>query len=136
MKTYQNEHVTVTVEKGARLLRQTWVGLPTSGHYQRGSLMSVAFTKQYAVNRWLIDLRQLRIFNPIDIQWFVQQCLPALAGCWPKNTKIAVLLNNANQFAKLGTDIVLKAAMATNQTLASRYFLDNDDARYWLMNDY
>jgi hypothetical protein len=43
------------------------------------------------------------------------------------------VLNEPNQFGKLGTDLMLRAAMKTNAALMSRYFLDEDTARQWLV---
>lgn len=133
MKTYANEHVIVTVDGGVHLLRQTWVGLPTSRLFREGCLASLALAERHHVKRWLIDLRQLRIFNPVDLQWYVQRWLPEAMLRLPHNISIAIVLSETNQFGKLGADLMLRATLKMNNTLTSRYFLEEEAARQWLI---
>ncbi|MVM35198.1 hypothetical protein GO755_34560 [Spirosoma sp. HMF4905] len=135
MKTYQNEHVMVEVDCSIHLLQQTWVGLPSSESFRDGSLAILALAKRHQVKRWLIDLRQLRLFNPTDLHWFIQHWLPqANSGpILPQNARVAIVLNDLNQFGKLGSDMLLRASGSLNASLASRYFVGNEDPQQWLL---
>lgn len=133
MRKYQNEHTTVMVEGGVHLIRQTWTGLPSSENFRNGALTVLTFAKQHHVKRWLIDLRTLRLFNPTDLHWFVKNWLPEADRTLPKHGRVAILLNDYNQFGKLGADLILRAATTLNPTLTSRYFLGDKEARDWLI---
>lgn len=135
MKTYQNEHVWVEVDCSIHLLQQIWSGLPTSENFRDGSLAIMALAKRHQVNRWLVDLRQLRLFNPVDLHWFIQHWLPQAnaENNMPQQARIAVILNGMNQFGKLGSDLLLRASGVHNESLSSRYFVGNEDAREWLL---
>ncbi|MVM37299.1 hypothetical protein GO730_06025 [Spirosoma sp. HMF3257] len=125
MKTYQNEHVMVKVACSVHLLQQTWVGIPTSENFRDGSLAILALAKRHQIKRWWIDLRQLRLFNPIDLHWFIQHWLPqAYTGqLLPQQARVAISLNDLNQFGKLGSDMLLRASGNLNESLTSRYFV-------------
>lgn len=133
MKTYCNDHVTVTMDCSVHLLQQTWVGVPTSRHFREASWISIQLAQQHQAKRWLIDLRLLRQFSPIDLHWFVQEWLSDTVQHLPQSVYVAVILREPHQFGKLGADLLLRAAMRVNKALASRYFLDEDDARQWLL---
>ncbi|QDK79815.1 hypothetical protein EXU85_14825 [Spirosoma sp. KCTC 42546] len=135
MKTYQNEHVRVEVDCSIHLLQQTWSGLPSSENFRDGSLAIMALAKRHQVNRWLVDLRQLRLFNPVDLHWFIQHWLPQATAehTMPQHARVAVILNDLNQFGKLGSDLLLRASGNQNGSMASRYFVGNEDAREWLL---
>lgn len=134
MKTYRNEHVTVEITGNVHLLTQTWHGLPSSASFREGFQMSLWLARRHHVSRWLIDLRTLRLFNPIDLQWFSQwYCLPEIATGGQPEVRIAFILNDPNQFAKAGSDRLMRLSAGQNPTLSSRYFLDADEARAWLM---
>ncbi|WP_461043080.1 hypothetical protein [Spirosoma harenae] len=135
MKTYQNEHVRVEVDCSVHLLQQVWFDVPTSENFRDGSLATLALAKRHQVKRWLIDLRRLRLFNPIDLQWFIQHWLPqSNAGIGLSNRVcIAIVLTDLNQFGKLGSDLLLRAAGNLNSSLSSRYFIDGENARQWLL---
>lgn len=133
MKTYSNEHVMVTVDCGVHLLHQTWLGLPASRPFRDGCSASLTLAERHRVKRWLIDLRQLRIFNPVDLQWYVQRWLPQAMLRLPQSLTIAIVLSETNQFGKLGADLMLRSALKLNNALMSRYFLDEDAARQWLL---
>ena len=135
MKTYQNEHVTVLVECSVHLIQQTWTGLPSSENFRDGTLATLALAKRYRVKRWQIDLRQLRLFNPTDLHWFMQHWLPQASSGLSPDARVAVILGDMNQFGKLGSDLILRASTALNNELACRYFIGNDDTYPWLMND-
>ena len=135
MKTYQNEHVTVVTECSVHLLQQTWVGIPSSENFRDGSLATIALARRHQIKRWRIDLRQLRVFNPVDLHWFIQHCLTPGNSGLPRKARIAIILNDLNQFGKMGSDLIIRAMMAENNDLACRYFLDNDDTQHWLMLD-
>ncbi|CCH53742.1 hypothetical protein BN8_02863 [Fibrisoma limi BUZ 3] len=132
MKMYQNDHVVVAVEYHAHLLQQVWQGLPSSENYREASLVSLQLAEKHHLSRWLIDQQQLRQFNPMDLQWFTQQWLPEAIYRLPARVRIAVVLTDLNQFNKLGSDLVLRAAFDMNPAIASRYFLDTASARAWL----
>lgn len=91
--------------------------------------------ERHQLKRWLIDLRQLRLFNPLDLQWFAQEWLPEAALRLPESVRVAIILNGPHQFGKLGSDLMLRASLRINKALTSRYFLDEDEARQWLMTD-
>lgn len=135
MKTYRNEHVTVEVECSVHLLQQTWLGLPTSESFREGSLAILALAKRHQVKRWLIDLRALRMFNPVDLHWYIQHWLPQadLGPKLPRQARIAIILKDLNQFGKLGSDLILRASGSLNESLTSRYFVGDEDARQWLL---
>lgn len=136
MKTYRNEHVWVEVDCSVHLLRQTWLGVPSSENFRDGSLAILALAKRHQVKRWQIDLRHLRLFNPVDLHWFIDHWLPqanAGAGLTPQ-ARIAVVLNDPNQFGKLGADLILRASGQLNQALSSRYFVGTDDYHQWLLD--
>lgn len=134
MKTYQNEHVRVLVECSVHLIQQTWVGLPSSENFRDGSLATLALAKRHQVKRWQIDLRQLRLFNPTDLHWFMQHWLPQAGSGLAPNARIAIILNDVNQFGKLGADLIIRASMGINNALAYRYFTGSDDTYSWLMS--
>jgi hypothetical protein len=134
MKTFRNEHVTIVVEGGVHLLTQQWIGIPTQAHFQEGSLMTLKLGRRHQITRWLIDLSQLRLFNPTDLQWFTHNWLPKAVLYLPQNVRVAVVLNDLNQFSKLGADLMLRASINLNETLASRYFVSDEEARQWLLN--
>jgi hypothetical protein len=133
MKTYRNEHVTVIVDCGVHFIQQTWTGLPTSESFQNGTLAIMALARKHQPKRWLIDLQELRLFNPIDLQWFIQEWLPRATLYLPHNIRVAIILNDLNQFGKLGADMILRASARQNDALVSRYFVGNEEARQWLM---
>ena len=135
MKTYQNEHVVVEVECSVHLLQQTWLGIPNSENFRDGSLAIMALAKRHQVKRWLIDLRQLRLFNPTDLRWFIKHWLPQASEgqSLPQQARVAITLNDPNQFGKLGSDLILRASGNLNDSLSSRYFVSNDEARHWLL---
>jgi len=135
MKTYQNEHVTVVTQCSVHLLQQTWIGLPTSENFRDGSLATIALAKRHQIKRWLIDLRQLRLFNPTDLHWFIQHCIPQSSSGLPQKARIAIVLTDLNQFSKLGSDLILKSLLMVNSELSCRYFLANDDTQPWLMSN-
>ena len=135
MKTYRNEHITINVECSVHLLQQTWVGLPTSENFRDGSLATMALARRHQVKRWLIDLRQLRLFNPMDLHWFIQQWLPQANPGLLHQARVAVILNDLNQFSKLGADLILRASTTMNDALACRYFVDDEDCRQWLLQN-
>ena len=132
MKAYHNEHVTISVEYHIHLLCQTWTGVPTSESYREGGLMALQLADGHQLKRWLIDQRQLRMFKPKDLQWFIQEWLPQAASRLPDDIQIAIVLTDMNQFSKLGADLTLRAALAANPSLQSRYFTDTQAARDWL----
>lgn len=136
MKSYQNEHLTIIVECGVHLLQQQWVNIPSGESFRQGSQLTLSLARHHQIKRWLIDLRQLRMFNPTDIQWFIQHWLPKAVVLLQHNVRIAVVLNDANQFGKLGADLILRASTTLNDTLTSRYFTDTEEARLWLMLPY
>lgn len=125
----------VEVDCSIHLLQQTWVGLPTSENFRDGSLAILALAKRHQIKRWLIDLRQLRLFNPMDLHWFINHWLPqANSGMvLPQHARVAIILNDLNQFGKLGPDMILRASGALNQSLSSRYFVGDEDTRPWLL---
>ncbi|WP_338870719.1 hypothetical protein WBJ53_23500 [Spirosoma sp. SC4-14] len=133
MKTYQNEHLTILVDCGVHLLQQTWVGLPSSENFKNGSQMSFTLAQRHQIKRWLIDLQALRIFNPVDLHWFVQNWLPNATLSLPHAMRVAIVLSDQNQFAKLGADLILRASGSMNERLTSCYFTDTDSARQWLL---
>ncbi|MBD2753988.1 hypothetical protein [Spirosoma validum] len=133
MKTYQNEHVRVLVECNVHLLTQTWVGLPSSENFRDGTLATLALAKRHQIKRWQIDLRQLRLFNPVDLHWFMQHWLPQASQGLTRQPRIAIILTDVNQFGKLGSDLIIRASLAQNSELACRYFVGNDDVYAWLM---
>ncbi|MFD2934002.1 hypothetical protein [Spirosoma flavum] len=135
MKTYQNEHITVSVDCSVHLLQQTWTGLPTSENFRDGSLATMALAKRHQVKRWLIDLRQLRLFNPMDIHWFIRQWLPQANPGLLRQARIAIILNDLNQFSKLGADLILRASTTMNDGLTCRYFIDDNDSRQWVLHN-
>ncbi|GAB4025176.1 hypothetical protein [Spirosoma koreense] len=133
MKTYRNEHVQVRVECSIHLLEQSWVGLPSSDHFRDASLAILALAKRHQIKRWQVDLRQLRLFNPVDLHWFVQHWLPqASAGLTP-TAQVAIILNDVNQFGKLGSDLIIRESMAVNPHLSCRYFTGQQEASRWLL---
>ncbi|GAB4025390.1 hypothetical protein [Spirosoma gilvum] len=137
MKTYQNEYVRVEVDCSVHLLQQTWFGVPDSEHFRDGSLAALALAKRHQVKRWLIDLRQLRMFNPVDLHWFIEHWLPqASSGAGlTRQARIAIVLNDSNQFGKLGSDLILRASGRLNDSLSSRYFVGDEDTHQWLLDN-
>lgn len=135
MKTYQNVHVRVRVDCSVHLLQQTWIGLPTSENFRDGSLASMALAKRHQITRWLIDLRQLRLFNPVDLHWFIQQWLPQSRSGLPHKVRVAIVLTDLNQFSKMGSDLIIRALTSTNNALSCRYFIDDADASNWLLKN-
>ncbi|AUD02780.1 hypothetical protein [Spirosoma pollinicola] len=135
MKTYQNEHVMVNVECGIHLLQQTWTGIPTSENFRDGSLAIMALAKRHLIKRWSINLQQLRMFNPVDIHWFIQQWLPQSNPGLPQQVRVAVILTDLNQFSKLGADMVIRASTSLNEQCSSRYFIDDNESRQWLLRN-
>ncbi|CAA9308598.1 MAG: hypothetical protein AVDCRST_MAG56-6085 [uncultured Cytophagales bacterium] len=133
MKTYHNEHVTVVVEPHVHLLQQTWRGVPAREHYVDGQLAALQLAVQHQVKRWLVDQRDLVMYNPLDLQWAVGQWLPQAKAQLSRNTRVAIVLRDMNQFAKLGSDLLLRAALAASPLLESRYFLEAGAARAWLL---
>lgn len=133
MKTYQNEHVTVAVDCSVHLLQQTWVGLPSSESFRAGSQITLTMASRHQIKRWLIDLQQLRLFNPTDLQWFTQYWLPRATLFLPQDIRLAIVLNDLNQFGKQGADLILRASLPLNESLTSRYFVGNEGAIPWLM---
>lgn len=134
MKTYQNEHVWVLVECNVHLLTQTWIGLPSSENFRDGTLATLALAKRHQVKRWQIDLRQLRLFNPTDLHWFVQHWLPQASQGLSRQARVAIIVSDFNQFGKLGSDLIIRASLALNHELTCRYFVDDDDVHAWLMS--
>lgn len=132
MEIYQNEHVTLTVACHIHLIGQTWVGVPSSESYRAGSLAALYLAEQHQLKRWLIDQRQLRMFRPKDLQWFIEEWLPLAVARLTDNVAVAIVLTDLNQFSKLGSDLVLRAALGLNPQLQSRYFTDMAEARTWL----
>lgn len=133
MKTYQNEHLTVHLECSVHLLQQTWVGLPTSESFRDGAMISMALARRHQIKRWLIDMRQLRLFNPMDLHWFIQHWLPQATIRLTNDARIALLLNDLGQFSKVGSDLIIRASTQLNTELACRYFVDDPSSRYWLL---
>lgn len=82
--------------------------------------------------RWLIDQRQLRLFNPVDLHWFTQVWLAETLGRQTTNVQVAIVLTDLNQFSKLGSDLMLRVALTMNQALQSRYFTEVEAAYNWL----
>jgi|GEM_PF-1938959 len=132
MQLYRNDHVAVGVEYHTHLLQQVWQGLPSSENYREASLISLQLAETHHLSRWLIDQRQLRLYNPLDLQWFTQQWLPEAIYRLPTRVRIGVVLTDLNQFSKQGSDLVLRAAFDMNPAITSRYFLDTPSARAWL----
>ena len=132
MKTYCNNHLTITTECGIHLICQTWTGVPTSECYREGCLMALQLSKEHHLKRWLIDQRQLDMFRPKDIQWFIETWIPQANRHPSRTIQVAIVLADTNQFNKLGSDLVLRAALAANDYLQSRYFTDKPAARQWL----
>ena len=133
MKTYQNEHVTVVVEPHVHLLQQIWHGVPAREHYVNGQLATLQLAGRHQVKRWLVDQRDLVMYNPLDLQWTVGQWLPQAKAQLSRKTRVAIVLRDMNQFAKLGSDLLLRAALAAAPLLESRYFLETEPARAWLL---
>ncbi|MBO0952610.1 hypothetical protein [Fibrella forsythiae] len=133
MKTYRNEHAVILVDGGVHLIQQVWTGVPSSENFRDGSIASLTLAKRHHIKRWLVDLRTLRLFNPIDLQWFVKSWLPEAVHDLPQNGRVAILLNEYNQFGKLGADLLLRASTNQNPALSSRYFLSDQEARDWLL---
>lgn len=133
MKTYQNEHLRIQVDCGIHLLQQTWVGVPNQANFRDGALATLALAKRHQVSRWVIDLRDLRLFNPIDLHWFIRQWLPQAHPGLPRRARVAIILTDLNQFSKVGADLILKASMSVNSSLSCRYFVDEETSRQWLL---
>ncbi|GAB3887191.1 hypothetical protein [Spirosoma agri] len=133
MKTYRNEHVTVFVDCGIHLIQQIWIDKPSSETFRNGSLAVMALARKHRPKRWLIDLQQLRLFNPTDIQWFINEWLPRATFYLPHNVRIAITVTDLNQFSKLGADLILRASGRMNEAQTSRYFVTNEEARQWLL---
>ena len=134
MKTYQNEHVLVQVDCCVHLLQQTWKGIPSSENFRDASLASLALAKRHQIKRWQIDIQQLRLFNPIDLHWFMQHWLPQANSTLVQQARVAIILNDSNQFGKLGADLLIRASTAVNAGLDCRYFVGNEDSYQWLMS--
>lgn len=135
MIRFQNAHVTIDVVFSHHLLQQTWVGVPSSEAFRDGSLAIMALAKRHQIKRWLIDLRELRLFNPIDLHWYQQHWLPQAETSLTQQAQIAVVLKHEHQFAKMGADLILRAANARNPFISSRYFVDPQEAQLWLENN-
>lgn len=134
MITYENEHASIQIDCSIHLLKQTWIGVPSSEHFRDSSLAALALAKRHQVKRWEIDLRQLRMFNPIDLLWFIQQWIPQASKTLTATARIAIVLNDANQFGRLGSDLLIKAFTAQNNLLSFRYFIGTTDTHFWLMS--
>lgn len=132
MKTYHNEHVTIAVACHIHLICQTWSGVPSSESYRDASLVALKLTEHHQLKRCLIDQRQLRMFRPKDLQWFIQELLPMTADLLPRDMQLAIVLPDLNHFSKLGSDLTLRAGLAINPSLRSRYFTDKQEAWNWL----
>lgn len=133
MKTYQNDHVRITLNANVHLLRQTWIGLPSSANFRTGSEMTMQLAKQHQIKRWLIDLRLLRLFSPMDLNWFINGWMPENDFSLPNNSRVGVLLKTTNQFSRLGIDLLMRAVISQNPTVMSRYFNDEAEAVDWLL---
>ncbi len=125
----------VQVDCSVHLLRQTWMGIPSSTSFRDASLAILALAKRHQIKRWQVDIQQLRLFNPVDLHWFIQHWLPQASPGLPSSPKVAIILNDFNQFAKLGTDLLLRASSAVDPGLSCRYFIDGDDTYQWLMSN-
>ena len=132
MNVYQNEHVTISVDCSMHLICQTWTGVPTSDSFRTGELMALQLAEDHHLKRWLIDQQQIRLIKPKDLQWFAQEWLPQAACRLPQGRQVAIVLTDLNQFCKVGCDLCLRAAFATNTGLQSRYFTDRQHAHNWL----
>lgn len=121
------------VDCGVHLIQQKWIGVPSSENFRNGCRISFTLARRHQIKRWLIDLQDLRIFNPVDLHWFMQTWLPQSATSLHRSVRIAIVLTDQNQFGKLGADLVLRASGNLNDTLASRYFTDADSAQQWLI---
>ncbi|CAA9275661.1 MAG: hypothetical protein AVDCRST_MAG95-3009 [uncultured Adhaeribacter sp.] len=133
MKVYHNEQITIFLEKRIHLLHLVWTGIPTSENFYNAFIASLQVAVQHQVKKWLIDQRNLTMFNPKDLQWWIQQWLPEAARHLSSKSKIAIIQHDLNQFGKLGSDRLLRAVFALNANLKSRYFLQEDEAREWLV---
>ncbi|GAB3977521.1 hypothetical protein GCM10028806_39200 [Spirosoma terrae] len=133
MKSYQNEHVALTVDCSIHLLSQTWIGIPSSDNFQQGSRVSFVLAQRHQIKRWLIDLQDLRLFNPTDLQWFIHHWLPKAEQTLSHTSRIAIVLNDLNQFSKQGSDLIVRASMSINPLVMSRYCLSKKEARQWLL---
>ena len=133
MKTHKNDHLTLEVSCNHHFLRQTWVGIPSRENFQRGSLTTLKLVRQHRIKRWLIDLRPLRMFNPTDLHWFIRHWLPGATDTQQQSVFIGIVLTDLNQFGKLGADLLLRAAAIFNPQLSCRYFIDETEARQWLL---
>jgi len=133
MNIYQNEHLTISLESHIHVIQQKWEGVPSSENFYKGCLISMNLAIKHQIRKWLLDQRELMMFNPKDLQWCTQKWLPELIRQLGANMKIAVVLQDMNQFGKLGSDILLRAGFAMNPYLESRYFLDNEEAKEWLI---
>ncbi|UFH52340.1 hypothetical protein [Spirosoma sp. KNUC1025] len=136
MKTYQNEYVQVQVDCSVHLLQQRWTGIPDSENFRDASLAILALAKRHQVMRWEIDIQQLRLFNPMDLHWFIEHWLPQSNSGLLQKAKIAIILKDTNQFSKLGTDMLIRASMAVNPNLSCRYFLAGEDSDDWLRSSF
>ncbi len=133
MRAYHNEHITIFLERRIHLLHQVWTGIPTSENFYEAYTTSLNLAVHYQVKKWLIDQSGLAMFNPKDLQWWIQQWLPEAARHLSSKSKVAIIQQDLNQFGKLGSDRLLRAVFTLNPNLKSRYFLQEDEAREWLV---
>lgn len=125
----EKPYVTIHWDDTVKCVHLEWRGFVQGDEFRNVMNESLKFIEQKKAQRWLADLRQLRVTSVSDQDWMVKEWLPRCIKSGIKKTAIIV-----PQFAlgKMAVDRVQKQSKPMEMETA--YFDNLEEAQRWFQS--
>lgn len=127
---YTSEVVDIFLDEEHKLVHLKWKRYADSRQFREALTMAMEFVKQYHLEGWLGNLKQMESILPADQEWSYKIWFPELAKTSLKKMAIVTSLDYFN-------NVAVKKIMDNAEphlVFETRYFVDQSDARAWLIS--
>ena len=128
---FDKEFLTIYYEQEHKLLHLKWKGFANTDQFRDGLNFALEAVIEHHVENWLGNLKLMETILPNDEEWASTVWFPKIAHSSIKKMGIVTSLD---YFNNTSVKRIVNAVVPVIN-FETRYFVDVDQAKQWLLND-
>lgn len=121
------KNIDIILDEANGVIKLTLQGFVRSKHYRETLNKALAVAKDYEINKWLTDIRKVKVISVADQEWLMADWIPrAVVGGY----RFQALIIREDAFCRASYDELV--SKIGGRSITAKNFKNVDDAYKWL----